>query len=163
MHTSGDGELTTISHSLSADPAALTTCPWVQDVTADCHLSSSLSLCCPLRRLSLPGPGGPQGTEWMDKSHVSPAAQPSLCFSCPEIILGSCSPVQEAREGVTRRATWQLDPSAPKPCSSEALRSPYTSSLHSLPGSHSDDNDNHNNNSSEHIRGHQVLLEAVHT
>lgn len=163
MHTSGDGELTTISHSLSADPAALTTRPWVQDVTADCHLSSSLSLCCPLRRLSLPGPGGPQGTEWMDKSHVSPAAQPSLCFSCPEIILGSCSPVQEAREGVTRGATWQLDPSAPKPCSSEALRSPYTSSLHSLPGSHSDDNDNHNNNSSEHFRGHQVLLEAVHT
>lgn len=33
LHTSGDGELTTIFHSLSADPAALTT----RHVGAGCH------------------------------------------------------------------------------------------------------------------------------
>lgn len=70
LHTSGDGELTTIFHSPSGDPAALTT----HHVGAGCH--SSLSLCCPLRRPSLPGPGAPGGPSgWI---RATCALQPSV-------------------------------------------------------------------------------------
>lgn len=79
-HTSGDGVLTTILHSPPCDPAALTT----HRVGARSHSSWPLpvfdSALLPQQHHSLPGPGGPGGSEWMDKGHMSLAPAVPVLF-----------------------------------------------------------------------------------